>query len=107
SRPRAAGRRSAGCGLMRAPLEKDVQETILDLAHTLGWRSYHTFDSRRSAGGFPDLVLVRDRVIFVEVKRVGEKPRADQVVWLDDRAAAGGEVYVWTLDDLGEIAGIL
>lgn len=89
------------------PLEKDAQATIVDLAGWRRWWPYHTFDSRHSQGGFPDLVLVRERVIFAEVKRTGEKPRRDQREVLDKLARAGCEVYVWTLDDLSEIGRIL
>jgi hypothetical protein len=73
----------------------------------IGGLAYHTFDSRRSAGGYPDLTLVRERVIFAEVKRPGERPRADQVAWLGGLARTGAEVYLWTLDDLDEIGLIL
>jgi hypothetical protein len=89
------------------PLEADAQQTIVELAQWRRWRVYHTFDSRRSQSGFPDLTLARDRVIFAELKRVGERPRSVQVEWLDDLAKAGAEVYVWTLDDLHEIGRIL
>ena len=41
---------------------------VVDLARTLGWRVYHTYDSRRSQPGFPDLVLVRERILFLELK---------------------------------------
>ena len=88
-------------------LEKDAQATILMLAETLGWRVYHTFDSRRSAEGFPDLVLVRDRVVFAELKREGERPRPNQTDWLNTLAAAGAETYVWTLADWDEIVSVL
>lgn len=89
------------------PLEKHVQETIVELAQVFGWRVYHTFDSRRSTGGFPDLVLVRDRVVYAEIKRVGEHPRADQLDWLNALARTGAEVYVWTIEDLDEVSSIL
>lgn len=87
--------------------EKQFQALVLDIARALQWRAYHTFDSRRSAGGWPDLVLVRERVIFAELKREGESPRPDQVEWLNALASAGAEVYVWTLADFDEIASIL
>ena len=99
------------------PLERDVQETIIDLAHAFGWRVAHFRPAETKKGwrtpvsadgkGFPDLVLVRDRVIFAELKREGESPRADQVEWLNDLARVGAEVYVWTLADFDEIASIL
>lgn len=99
-------------------LEADAQTTILDLAAWRRWRVAHFHDSRREvkpgvhvgdklAAGYPDLTLVRDRVVFAELKRVGEKPRRDQVEWLDELAAAGAEVYLWTIDDLSEIGMIL
>lgn len=90
------------------PLEAAAQATIVELARLRGWdRVYHTFDSRRSAGGWPDLVLVKRRIVFAEIKRAGERPRPDQVGWLDGLAVAGGEVYLWTLDDLEEIGHVL
>lgn len=89
------------------PLEKDVQSAILDIARLLGWRVYHTFDSRKSEAGFPDLVLVRDRVVYAEVKRAGERPRPNQIEWLNALSSAGAEVYVWTEDDYDEIVSIL
>lgn len=89
------------------PLESEAQSTIVELAGWRRWRVYHTRDSRGSQGGYPDLTLVRDRVIFVELKRVGEKPRRDQVEWLDELAQAGAETYLWTLDDLTEIERVL
>lgn len=90
------------------PLEAQAQETIVAVAQLRGWeRIYHTHNSRNSAGGFPDLVLVKRRIVFAELKQQGKKPRPDQVGWLDDIAAAGGEAYLWTIDDLAEIQRIL
>ena len=36
--------------------EADHLERVKAVALTCGWRLYHTFDSRRSAAGFPALV---------------------------------------------------
>ena len=93
---------------MAEPLrEKQVQSAILDVARLLGWRVYHTFDSRKSEAGFPDLVLVRDRVIYAEIKCAGQKPRPSQVEWLNALSRAGAEVYLWTEADYDEVAAIL
>ena len=45
---------------------------------------YHTHDSRRSAPGFPDLVLAHPdgRLIFAELKRGGQYPTTEQRLWL-------------------------
>ena len=49
--------------------EAQLQDAIVQMARVLGWLVYHTFDSRRSAAGFPDLVMVRNgRLIFAELK---------------------------------------
>ena len=37
--------------------EKAFQTAVVELAELCGWKVYHTYDSRRSAPGFPDLVL--------------------------------------------------
>jgi hypothetical protein len=87
--------------------EKAAQATMVDLATLLGWSVYHTFDSRSSASGFPDLVLARERLVFAEVKKVGQKPRPDQVEWLDALVLADCETYLWTIDDMQEIAEVL
>lgn len=49
--------------------ERDLQTTILQAASLFGWRAYHTFDSRRSAYGFPDLVIAgHGKLIMWELK---------------------------------------
>ena len=35
--------------------EKGFQAAVVELARLRGWLVYHTYDSRRSAKGFPDL----------------------------------------------------
>lgn len=63
--------------------EKDFQAQVLDFARLSGWRCYHTHDSRRSAAGFPDLVLVRPPVVlFAELKSEDGRVRPEQHGWL-------------------------
>ena len=89
-------------------LEKDLQRQVFDLAAATGWRrSYHVFDSRRSASGFPDLVLVRDRVVFAELKRERGKLTPAQVDWLQALQNADAEVYVVRPRNLDAIAHVL
>lgn len=94
--------------LLDALSEREWQRQVVQLAQQLGWhKTYHTYDSRRSHSGFPDLVLVRDRVIFAELKRQNTHPSADQVEWLNRLANAGAETYLWRPADLNELARIL
>lgn len=72
-----------------AVTEAQLQATVLELALHRGWLSYHTHDSRRSAAGFPDLVLVRgDRLVAAELKSERGRPTPEQRQWL----AALGQV---------------
>ena len=63
--------------------ETQFQTKVVDLARARGWLVYHTYDSRRSTPGFPDLVLARDgRVMFVELKAPSGRISAAQREWL-------------------------
>lgn len=92
-------------------LEKDWQRQVRQLAETLGYRrGYHTFDSRRSDTGFPDLVLVsakRKRIVYLELKREQGRISDSQRDWLAALHAAGGEVYVARPRHLQALATVL
>jgi VRR-NUC domain len=95
--------------------EIEFQRQLLQLATTLHWLSYHTQDSRNSAKGFPDLVLVRrGRLIFAELKKddPNSKPTDDQAKWLAELGMVADrhrpvEVYLWRPHMLDEIQEIL
>lgn len=89
--------------------ERDLLDFALDAAAKFGWFAYHTFDSRRSSGGFPDLVLVRrGRLIFAELKRERENPRPDQQAWLDLLSGVPAvDVHVWRPSDCDLIIEVL
>lgn len=81
---------------MNHETEAGFQAALLELAAVNGWHTYHTFDSRRSNSGWPDLVLVRPpRALFVELKRNGAKPTDAQATWLDRLTACGLHATVW------------
>jgi hypothetical protein len=89
-------------------LEHEWQSQVVELARTLGWtRIYHTFNSRRSAHGFPDLVLIRDRVLFIEVKREKTKLTVHQKEWIRALQSAGADAYVVRPRDLESLAAVL
>ena len=56
-----------------------------------GWRTAVSGDGK----GFPDLVLVRRRVLWVELKTGRGKATPEQERWLDSLRQAGQEVYLW------------
>lgn len=77
--------------------EKQFQQQIMELAVLYKWRCYHTWSSMHSAGGFPDLVMVRvPRLIFAELKSDKGKVSIEQEAWLESLRASGKcEVYLW------------
>lgn len=85
--------------------EEVFQRQVLDLARLSGWRCYHTFDSRRSAAGFPDFVLVRPPVVlFAELKSEAGRLRPEQAAWLEALVACEGvEARLWRPGDWPEV----
>ena len=86
--------------------ESELQQKIIDRATALGWLVYHTYDSRRSSAGFPDLVLARKgRVLFVEVKSEKGRLTKDQAKWLRELgiSSQSHEVDVWRPSDMAGI----
>ncbi len=92
---------------MKIP-EKDLQGQVEHLLRLFCWRYYHTWNSRRSVEGFPDLIaLRRDRGLVAELKKEGEEPTPEQQNWLDEFEEAGFEVYVWRPADIERAAKVL
>ena len=89
--------------------ERDFQRQVVELAELMRWRVYHTYDSRRSSPGFPDLVLVRaPRVILAELKRQRGRVTAAQREWADEFGQCPGvEYYLWRPGDWDEIERLL
>lgn len=83
--------------------EAEFSRAVRELAALLGYSlQYHTYDSRRSAYGFPDLVLVnerRGRVVALELKREKAKATAAQWEWVNALNACGVPAFVvWPRD---------
>ena len=88
--------------------ERQFMQQVVMYAYLMGWRCYHTHDSRRSEAGFPDLVLVRrPRVVFAELKSERGKLTLDQRVWLDALEGCTVERYVWRPSDWRAIERLL
>lgn len=98
-------------------LEDHFQQQVVELAHYTGWKIAHFRHARTKYGwttpagvdgkGWPDLVLVRDRILFRELKRDGGKLSPEQLQWLLDLEAAGQDARVWTPADWDDIQATL
>lgn len=89
--------------------EAQLQAAVLELARLLGWRVAHFRPARTVTGwrtpvaadgaGFPDLCLVRERVLFRELKAERGAPSSEQLAWLDALTAAGADAGIWRPSD--------
>jgi hypothetical protein len=80
--------------------EKDFQADVVRFAKRCGWEDvYHTWNSKRSSPGFPDVVFGRtSRVPFIvvaELKVGNNEPTEDQRRWLEYFRLAGVPTFVW------------
>jgi hypothetical protein len=104
--PAVGGEPAAGLGanpvadaMSENELQEHIRRILADLPGVVLW--YHTFDSRRSSSGFPDLVCVGPGgVLFRELKREGKKPTTAQAQWLTALVKAGQDACVWWPHDL-------
>jgi hypothetical protein len=78
--------------------EAAFMRQVIQLAVLYGWLPYHTFDSRRSQPGFPDVVLVhrkRGLCLYRELKSDTGRLSPAQQDWLAALTAAGQDAAVW------------
>jgi len=85
--------------------ESELQKAIIGRAQFLGWKVMHPLPGQTRDGwatttqgdgkGYPDLTLVRERFIWVELKAEGKYLTVEQKLWRDWIIAAGGEWYCW------------
>ncbi len=87
--------------------EKAFMAAVVALARRHGWWPFHVHDSRRSAPGLPDLILVRERVLFRELKLDRGRLTADQTACLTRLLAAGADADVWRPRDWPTIVRVL
>lgn len=88
--------------VLRAIAERDLQQWVSDLCEALHLLHYHTHDSRQSAGGFPDSVIVGYRILYRELKRENQclvTLPPDQEAWRDGLTEAGADWDIWRPSD--------
>ena len=87
--------------------EEELQQKVINLAELTGHLVYHTYDSRKSQKGFPDLVIVKPemaRPIFAELKSEKGQLRPDQATWkLVLEAMKGVDYRLWRPSSWPEI----
>lgn len=87
--------------------EASWQAEIETLAALRGWICWHDRDSRMNDAGFPDLLLIRERVVWIEVKKESGVLTKPQIAFLAALQHAGQEVYVMRPSNLGDVLRVL
>jgi hypothetical protein len=85
--------------------EAELLDCVLETAALFGWKTAHFRPAMTKHGwrtavagdgkGFPDLVLVRDRVLFVELKSARGQLSMEQQDWFHALGDAGAERHIW------------
>lgn len=92
--------------------EAELLSNVIDAAGKLKWRVSHFRPARtlrngvetwvtpmQGDKGFPDLVLARERVVWVECKSKYGKLTLEEDEWLTTLTNAGQETHVWKPKD--------
>jgi hypothetical protein len=98
--------------------ERQFMDQVMKLARLYRWKVYHTYDSRRSQPGYPDLTLCRvtrqvdgtvtARLIYAELKTNKGRLSLQQKEWLGALGSVPNvEAYCWRPSDWEEIVSIL
>lgn len=98
----------------RAIAEEAFQRTIIEALHMHGWTVAHFRPLQRHDGryvtpvqgdgaGFPDLVAVRERVLFRELKTMNGRLSDIQQQWGEKLTEAGADWGVWRPSDMERI----
>ena len=93
-------------------LESQFQHIVIKMAEEQGWLVYHVANVRgqlraKSSVGFPDLILIKNRIVAWECKRKGRSATEEQTKWITAFAHAGVESRVITEDDFTYIIRVL
>lgn len=94
--------------MTRPMSEADWQGRVVDYAKLCGWWVLHHPDSRRAtAAGWPDLTLIRDRLILAELKTAKGRLRPEQEHVHQMLRQVGVCVVVWRPRDWPHIVTTL
>ena len=93
---------------MEEPKEKDFTKIVIAYAELCGWYCYHVTNVHgrlrgQTSVGFPDLVLVKDKVLYRELKVGKNKLTKAQKAWGKRLQEAGQDWAVWRYDDHWDI----
>lgn len=93
--------------ILKRQSEASFMAQVIACAALNGWWTWHDVDSRKNVAGLPDLLCIRERVVWIETKRWDKPLRPAQVAMRDRLRAAGQEWYRFDPGDWNEIERVL
>lgn len=87
--------------------EQEFQQWVEARAAERGWIAFHDRDSRKNIAGLPDNILIRERVVWMELKYGRGVLSRKQKIFLAALRAAGEEVHVCYPGDIPKILEVL
>lgn len=94
--------------------EKHFRRWVKKKAEGLGWLVYFTPDMSFTGKGAPDLTMIRDRIIFMELKCGYNKATVEQCEYIntigdiiEDNPGIPVEVYIYNERDADEIVDVI
>lgn len=102
-------------GYLPPESEAAFQQKVINYAIFKGWLVYHPPDNRPGKAGrvqhvvpgYPDLTLVRERVLFAELKTEKGRVSPEQKRWHAALKDAGAEAHIWRPSDWAHIELVL
>lgn len=96
---------------------QELDNLFESVAHGFGWRTAHFRPAMTGKGyrtavsgdgrGFLDWLVLRERLVVVELKTKGDKLRPDQKLWKAAWERIGAEVHVYWPKDWDELVRVL
>jgi len=79
--------------------ERELQQLVSDLCGYLGLLHFHVHYAKHMRAGWPDSVIIGERVIYRELKSEHGKVSPDQRMVGDRLTAAGADWRIWRPSD--------
>ena len=105
---------SAHADMLNSISHADWQKSVIEIAQLYGWRVAHLGKAQTKSGrwltpvgadgaGFPDLLMLRERMVAAELKTMRDTLRANQRVWLGAFREAGATAVTWKPCDVDHV----
>ena len=110
------GRETLAQAIAESQTEVQWLAQVIRMARDEGWVAYHVYEqgayARRSSKGWPDVQLIRERLVFLELKGFQKDGKRgvlsrDQVRMITALRSAGQEVHVFWPDQEDEVRSVL